>query len=152
MLTVINPHDLIEARKYDYVVDALLRILGGGDPITSPKSGYFVGPLNTDMLLQSITVNKYAEVEGIGQWPTGFFVDDSPEAFIEKYHWLLEADPRIFAVFFTWIRKSEEPESGGWRWHKWGEYLGVHEPTTEYLYDEPEIEAVVTVRIVEVRL
>jgi hypothetical protein len=39
---------------------------------------------------------------------------------------------------FTHVPK--EPENagrgGGWRWHKWGPYIGKGEPTTEYLDDE----------------
>jgi len=74
-------------------------------------------------------------------------VVDSPEQFIERYHHLLEADERTFAVFFTVIRKADQSEEGGWRWHKWGEYLGSHTPQHEYLYDEEGIEEVYVVHI-----
>ena len=33
---------------------------------------------------------------------------------------------------------------GGWRWHKWGEYLGVHEPQHEYLSYEQGIDYVLS--------
>ena len=33
---------------------------------------------------------------------------------------------------------------GGWRWHKWGEYLGVHEPQHEYLSYEKGIDYVLS--------
>lgn len=42
----------------------------------------------------------------------------------------------------TRLLKSEESSDGGWRWHKWGEYIGTHKPQCEYLHDEPEIEEV----------
>ena len=55
---------------------------------------------------------------------------------------------RQFTVFMTEIRREHE-EPGGWRWHKWGPYIGSQEPTTEYLYDEEEIESVWLFNIVE---
>ena len=33
---------------------------------------------------------------------------------------------------------------GGWRWHKWGEYIGVHEPLHEYLSYEQGIDYVLS--------
>ena len=33
---------------------------------------------------------------------------------------------------------------GGWRWHKWGEYIGVHEPQHEYLSYEKDIDYVLS--------
>lgn len=33
---------------------------------------------------------------------------------------------------------------GGWRWHKWGEYIGVHEPRHEYLSYEKGIDYVLS--------
>lgn len=40
------------------------------------------------------------------------------------------------------VFKSKEPEDGGWRWHKWGEYIGTQNPQCEYLYNEPDIDLV----------
>ena len=34
------------------------------------------------------------------------------------------------------IIKKFQPEDGGWRWHKWGPYIGVKEPHAEYIFDE----------------
>ena len=33
---------------------------------------------------------------------------------------------------------------GGWRWHKWGEYIGLHEPQHEYLSYEKGIDYVLS--------
>lgn len=124
----------------------LLDILSGGTELESPRQGYFVGPLNSNLLLESIEAESYPAIQGIGTWATSYYVDDSPEDFIRKYHDILESDERIFAVFFTRIDRHPG-ESGGWRWHKWGEYLGVHTPVAEYLDDEPEIDHVYVVHI-----
>lgn len=62
-------------------------------------------------------------------------------------------DPyRQYCIGVTPVTKADQPSDGGWRWHKWGSYIGTKTPTTEYLYDEPEIEAVLVFDIFEVRL
>lgn len=50
--------------------------------------------------------------------------------------------PEPFVVFVSKIAKKSQPEEGGWRWEKWGEYIGDKQPQYEYLYDEPEIDEV----------
>jgi hypothetical protein len=69
-------------------------------------------------------------------------VCDSPEQFLTKFRERLQKDPRTLIVGFTHIRKHPENagEGGGWRWHKWGPYIGEGKPTTEYLDDEEEFD------------
>jgi hypothetical protein len=81
--------------------------------------------------------------------PNDYGICDYPEQVIEKFPILLEMENR-YAIFFTPIRKEDQTENG-WRWHKWGEYIGNQEPTTEYLYDEPLIEEVLIYRIHELK-
>lgn len=38
----------------------------------------------------------------------------------------------------TPILKSCEPADGGWRWHKWGKYIGLRNPKNEYIHDEDD--------------
>lgn len=45
------------------------------------------------------------------------------------------------------VRKADQPEEGGWRWHKWGEYIGTHQPSQEYLYDEKDIDELITFHV-----
>ncbi len=64
-------------------------------------------------------------------------VCDTPEQFLERYRAVLDADPRPFVVEFMIVKKEAV---GGWRWHKWGPYIGEKDPHCEYLRDEgPEI-------------
>lgn len=81
---------------------------------------------------------SYPDIEGLDC----FGVVDTPEQFIQQYHDLLEKDQRSFTIFLTHIKKNPENKGlgGGWRWHKWGTYIGSGVPTTEYLDDEPEFE------------
>lgn len=69
-------------------------------------------------------------------------VCDSPEQFMEKIGKILDTLPDEYVVGFDKISKKDQPPEGGWRWHKWGEYIGDQNPQYEYLYDEPEIEEI----------
>lgn len=51
-------------------------------------------------------------------------------------------------VFITPIYKDQQTPTGGWRWHKWGQYIGKHKITSEYLYDEPDIDQVLVWEII----
>lgn len=85
-----------------------------------------------------------------GQRPADTGVCDNWEQIIEKWPEIVESDRHFIISLAKWERASE-PASGGWRWHKWGDYIGAHEPQCEYLHDEPEIESVCTFHIYEVR-
>ena len=71
-------------------------------------------------------------------------VADSIEQFMSLYGKMLRESPRAYAVGFTEVRREDQSPKGDWRWRKWGKYIGTKTPTAEYLYDEPEIESVMT--------
>lgn len=78
---------------------------------------------------------QYPEFNDVGLNCYG--VCDSPQQFIAKYDKLLRDDPRTFCVAFSHVAKDPtNKEGGGWRWHKWGPYIGGGEPQCEYLDDE----------------
>jgi hypothetical protein len=89
---------------------------------------------------------------GCSSWPEGFTKDTFflPYGVCDNYEQVLEAYPSIvesdeeFILTLTPVRKADQPESGGWRWHKWGPYIGTQERTCEYLYDEPNVDLVYT--------
>ena len=67
-------------------------------------------------------------------------------------HPVIVTDERPFVVGFTKVVKAEEPWDGGWRWHKWGEYIGDKTPECEYIVDEgPDITEVYCYSICEVK-
>ena len=74
-------------------------------------------------------------------------VVDSPEQLRALYDF--EADPRQLAISFVLLEKKNMAPEGGWRWHKWGPYLGTQNPQCEYLYDEPDIYEVYVYHIYE---
>lgn len=63
-------------------------------------------------------------------------VCDTPDQFLGSFGDLLERSPHKFVVSFTHVRKDAQPPEGGWRWHKWGPYVGKGQPSMEYLFDE----------------
>lgn len=73
----------------------------------------------------------------------------------DNYQQILDQEPalqdpnRQFFITLKSVKKSEESSWGGWRWHKWGPYIGTQKPTCEYLYDEPVIEEIFVYHIYE---
>lgn len=66
---------------------------------------------------------------------------DNEEQILKKWPHLEKSKQRHF-ITMTPIYKKHQPEHGGFRWHKWGEYIGEHDAQYEYLYDEKDIEVV----------
>jgi hypothetical protein len=99
---------------------------------------YEIDGFNSDILLYD--ENNYDLVEGLPIESEG--VCDSPEQLMELAGEAIQNDKRSLAVFFTYVSKDpfNRGMGGGWRWHKWGEYVGKGTPTTEYLDDEDEFE------------
>jgi hypothetical protein len=75
-------------------------------------------------------------------------VCDGPDQLLSLYDF--EADPRQLFITMVHLTRGSQPRDGGWRWHKWGPYVGNKKPQCEYLHDEPEIEEVYTYHIYEV--
>lgn len=61
-------------------------------------------------------------------------------------------DPqRKFVVTLTPVHRdpSNKGRGGGWRWHKWGEYIGAFDPQCKYLDDEEGIDTVYCYHVYE---
>jgi len=99
---------------------------------------------------------------GSSYWPSdeyeGYFdldnessygVCDNVEQILELYPTL--QDPvRQFIVTITPVIRAKQSKEGGWRWHKWGPYIGNYNRKHEYLYDE-DIDQVLVYHIYEKR-
>ena len=83
-------------------------------------------------------------------WFSSYGVCDGVDQFLEVYGDALRKSDRRFVVKFCEIRKADQPEQGGWRWHKWGPYIGKHQPEYEYLYDEKGIDSVWIYEVCEI--
>jgi len=88
--------------------------------------------------------NHYAE---LSIEPYG--VCDNTQQIFDKCPEIKESSDRQFVITVTLIEKKTQPPEGGWRWHKWGPYIGDHTPEYEYLYEEDDIDKVYVYHIYE---
>jgi hypothetical protein len=138
-----------EAKVPDRAMAQILSMISKGKGIGHERIGkgmYLTNHWSTEHVIP--VKNKYREKDGYVELPEDipeFGVCDYPAQCIEKLK-LEELDINVF-VSFVRVSKAEQPPMGGWRWHKWGVYIGNQEPTTEYIHDEPDIQEVYTFHI-----
>ena len=77
-------------------------------------------------------------------------VCDNYKQILKRYPELKKDKQRKFLVGMTPIIRKHQPERNGWRWCKWGSYIGKHKPTSEYIYDDENIDMVYVFHIYEV--
>jgi hypothetical protein len=121
----------------------LLNVLAFGDNPKKPErledGAWVTDTFNSNLLIygdsrhDSLSL-EYPEFEEINCYG----VCDTPQQFLEDYGKIIKEDERTFMVTFAKVDKYPENKGngGGWRWHKWGPYVGHGQPTTEYLDDE----------------
>jgi len=112
--------------------------------------GIYIAGLNANHLISGIVLDEYDSFSKDGDYRDNYGVCDNHRQILAHYPELQGCTDRNFVVFMTPIIKAEEPEKEGWRWHKWGSYIGEYEPRCEYIHDEPEIEKVYVYHIYEV--
>lgn len=69
-------------------------------------------------------------------------VADNIEQVKKKYKKLIAQKRNRYVIGFEVLRKKDDKKDG-WRWHKWGCYIGKQKPQCEYLFDEPIIEKII---------
>jgi hypothetical protein len=116
------------------------------------ERGVYVCGLNlnfiVDMLSTQKEVHDYKSREFNANY--GYGVADNLSQIKERFAKYWTVPDRQFFLALTIMRKNEMDSEGGWRWHKWGEYIGTQEPQCEYLYDEPVIKRAVCFHFHEV--
>lgn len=83
--------------------------------------------------------------------PSTYCVCDTPEQAVAYWQARVDDPDRNYLIILTPIHR-QPGNTGGWRWHKWGPYIGTQQPQCEYLDDEPEIEMVYVAHIYELRV
>lgn len=74
-------------------------------------------------------------------------VCDNYEQILENIPQLVSDPDRKFFIILKEMLKSEQPKYGGWRWCKWGSYIGTQNSVADYLFDEPEVEKIICFQI-----
>lgn len=133
----------------------LLSFMSNGKPPHVAGPGLIeIGHFNAE---QEWTVGPWYRIEErdevmAGDGPFGFkagedrihvsCVADSIDQWKGRYAEKVEALDQSVCAFFTHVAKEPENRGrgGGWRWHKWGEYVGEGDPRREYLDDEEGFE------------
>lgn len=142
-----------DVRTKDPAVKQILELLGNKDTVTELMVGVYTmsGFGGTHMLRDfehypefepGKTASKFEDYRG------SYGVCDSLEQLLEVYPELENSD-RKFVVTMSEVIKANQPVRDGWRWHKWGNYIGSHEIQCEYLYNEKDIESVWVYHIYE---
>ena len=68
-------------------------------------------------------------------------VADNVEQVLSHFKEELDDPDTAYIIGAFWVTKNGQP-IGGWRWEKWGPYIGKQEPLAQYIRDEPVIESV----------
>lgn len=135
----------------DPVEEKIHEMISGSEGSSIQRHGpglYQIGHWNFDSYLRG-RWEKYPSLDEFGDFHA-YGVCDNPSQFMMVLGGKLAAHPsRSFCVSLVQIKKSDAPPEGGWRWHKWGPYIGEQDPQCEYLYDEPKIEEVWTYHVYE---
>lgn len=126
----------------------------GFEPPRRIVQGVYLAHLNFGNEIGPVLADQYPTLvlpngQGAADWFSFYGVVD---------HWqqlpldVLRNDSRPLLVYLTEHVKADQPARFGWRWHKWGPYLGVHDiEGYEYLYDTPTVERVYSYHVVELR-
>jgi hypothetical protein len=111
---------------------------------------YLIRHFNLDTMLKDLgyEVNSFYFDDLNVTWDV-YGVCDSPEQLLNKINDVKKSS-RKYVIGMCRIDKKRQPDQGGWRWHKWGDYIGEQNPSTEYLKDEPTIETVYTFHIYKI--
>jgi hypothetical protein len=99
-------------------------------------------------LIDSLLLDRYPS---FGNSFSSYGVCDSIKQLIEKMPPVIKKSKRKFVIGVAYISRVNQSSPGGWRWHKWGPYIGTKKPRHEYLYDDKHIKGVWLYHIVEIR-
>lgn len=131
MIAKINGEDLSKGEYFEQYSKGIYR-----------HDGY---KFNFDNFIESNTNNVIKD-----KWGSGLGVCDNYKQILNYCKELIDDPNKKYVIGLSTVEKKNQASEGGWRWHKWGEYIGDKNPQCEYLYDEPEIEKVYCYHIFEI--
>lgn len=122
----------------------------------SDFDGVYVCALNSDHDIGRLTDYEVVKNFDSPIYFCHYGVCDNASQVLDYYDSLHEQNKdymsnRNFVILLHPFFREDQPESGGWRWHKWGEYIGKFDSKCEYLYDEDGIGFVYAFSILEIK-
>jgi hypothetical protein len=88
----------------------------------------------------------------LNEWGESYGVADNLEQIMMKLSRYWFEPDRNFILALQKVRKVDQPPKDGWRWSKWGPYIGEQESRADYLADEPFIDELILYEFYEVVL
>lgn len=70
---------------------------------------------------------------------------------IKKRFKFLEKSENKYIIIMEPVWRSQQPESGGFRYHKHGPYIGCQDLKSEYLYDDKNVEKVFLFHVYQIK-
>lgn len=136
--------------------DPILMLLGEGKSAERVMEGiYEIGHYGSSSFMSDwdhYPENLGGENDAEGdRWLGPYGVCDDVANLVQVYRYAVNHPTRQFVFTMKKVKRdlNNKGLGGGWRWHKWGEYIGHYTPTTEYLDDEPLIEMVYCFHVFE---
>ena len=125
------------------------------DDYRNDFDGIYVCDLNSNYTIEALTNYKEKKNFDSPLYWRNYGVCDNASQVLDYYDSLYEQykdymEDKKFVILLAPIIREKQPECGGWRWHKWGQYIGKFESKCEYLYDEKGIDYVYCFDILEV--
>lgn len=138
-------------RGFDRHRDPMVRALAA---ITNPQGsdtkrlwrGVYQSHINFNHEIHNLIINDYPDQELFGM----LLDDQGRNSYGVCDHWTqvlalipeVDQPPHNYIIRVAPIRRDEQEPEGGWRWHKWGPYIGIFQEQArshEYLYDTPDV-------------
>lgn len=94
-------------------------------------------------------INEKCTENIIDKW-VKYGVCDNYTQILEKYDSILNNPDKKYVIGLSSVERKKQPFYGGWRWEKWGEYIGTQNPQHEYLYNDIHIDKVYHFHIYEI--
>ena len=122
--------------KTDPQYDQILSLIGMGGRDIEIEPGIFMSPSFNmgNKIANAMDEYFFFDIDDL----SSYGVCDTIDQVKEKYSQWLNLPDMKFCISFTKVTKSEQGPVGGWRWHKWGPYIGSKTPQHTYLYDEDD--------------
>lgn len=87
-----------------------------------------------------------AEVPEDKQWQhfqaKAYGVADNIQQILQYFHAVIGNPNNKVLIAIRELKREDQHESGGWRWHKNGKYIGTKKPQHEYFYDDTHIDKI----------
>lgn len=83
--------------------------------------------------------------------PTKSGICDNASQVLETYHKLVDDPNRLYVVFLSPVFKCDQQPEAGFKWKRYGKYIGVHKRKESLLVDEPDIGFIFKYNIYEIK-